>query len=113
MTSTWWHKCQFQCKIIISIGVNSFALLKIISYFRDNTRIDYVKNGVRSIISEFGLTPSKHQPSPEAKEYSVERVTEGAIDSLIAQVKELMPDLKDDFIQVSGNVSMIKMFSSI
>ena len=73
---------------------------------RDTTRVDYIKNGLKGLLTEFGLSDGLSAPCAEVHSLSeydnqmVEDVTNTAITSLISQVKELLPDLDDDFVKV-------------
>lgn len=65
----------------------------------DNTRIDYIKNGLRSIFTEFQLSDTPSKPLLGIEDQTADRVAQLAIESQIQQVKELLPDLDDVFVQ--------------
>merc|ERR1712105_59975 len=65
----------------------------------DNTRIDYMKNGLRSIFTEFQLSDTPSKPLLGIEDQTADRVAQLAIESQIQQVKELLPDLDDVFVQ--------------
>lgn len=61
----------------------------------DTTRVDYIKGGAKGFLVEFGISLT---PAPL-------RALDGSVDpekliALIKQVKELLPDLRDNFVQV-------------
>lgn len=70
---------------------------KHVFFYRDSTRVQYVKLGLKEFQVEFGLclTPA----SLRASDGGVDPMK---ISGLILQVKELLPDLQESFIQVSS-----------
>lgn len=88
---------EFKCKFIYT-SENEFRISRTINFssnIRDTTRVEYVKVGLKEFRVEFGLslTPASL------------RAPDGGVDSskmnaLVLQVKELLPDLGEDFIQV-------------
>lgn len=61
----------------------------------DSTRIEYVKGGLKGFTAEFGLStmPASLRSADGGSDPS-------KMLALVLQVKELLPDLRDDFIQV-------------
>jgi len=80
-------------------------LLTQMDLFVDTTRIDYIRNGLKGLLAEFGLSEGLPTPCAEVHSLSeyenqvVEDVTNIATTSLISQVKELLPDLDNNFVK--------------
>ena len=72
-----------------------FASNTMFSY-RDSTRVEYVKIGLKEFRVEFGLSLT-----PASLRSSDGGVDPMKISALILQVKELLPDLHESFIQAS------------
>ena len=64
--------------------------------YRDSTRVEYVKIGLKEFRVEFGL--SLTTASLRSSDGGVDPMK---ISALILQVKELLPDLHESFIQAS------------
>lgn len=60
--------------------------------YSDSTRTGYIREGLKEFLEEFGLGPTRSDPTST--------IDSGKMAELVLQVRELMPDLADNFIMV-------------